>query len=242
VSLRAAAVVTAGSVTLFRAASGVAPGVSLRLLPLGVDLAMFSPLAGATPSERAGCAGAAPRLFFAGSLTPVKDPVLLLRAFARVGDRHATLDVAGEGPLRPGLERLASSLGVGERVRFLGAVARPDLADRYRAADLLVAPSRHEAQSMVVAEAAACGLPVVGRAVGIVPELAAAGGAIAIADGGPLELAAAIDDALRPAARDAMCLAARACAARAWDLDRSVTRWSGLWTELAAHRVNRPPS
>lgn len=234
IALRGAAVATVGSVSLFRAAAAVAPGVPLRLLPLGVDRGAFSPGAGRLGGR--GATGPA-RLLFAGSLTPVKDPVLLLRAFARLADAgtgDATLDIAGDGPLRRGLERLAAELGVADRVRFLGAVERAAMPAVYRSADLLVITSRHESQSMVAAEAAACGVPVVGTVVGIVPELAAAGGGIATAQATPGALAAAICEALEPAVLGGMRTAAHAAAERRWDLDTAITRWSGLWTELVS--------
>ena len=47
-----------------------------------------------------------------------------LQAFARCGDDEAEYWIAGEGPARPGLERLARALGIERRVRFLGALAR----------------------------------------------------------------------------------------------------------------------
>ncbi|MFN8621969.1 MAG: glycosyltransferase [Chloroflexota bacterium] len=233
VALRGASIVTTGSATLFRSAASVAPGVPLRMVPLGVDLATFHP----GPDPRQSSDG--PRLLWAGSLTAVKDPVLLLRAFARLPDRRSTLDVAGDGPLRPGLERLAFTLGVANRVRFLGALDRAGLAAGYRAADALVVTSRHEAQSMVVAEGAACGLPVVGTAVGVVPELADASGGVVVTGRSPAELAGAIASVMEPGVRERMGAAAAVFAARRWDLERSVTRWSGLWVEVASAGVRR---
>ena len=82
---------------------------------------------------------------------------VLLKAMARVP--NAYLWLAGEGPLRGELTKLAESLAIKPRVRFLGW--RDDTAALLRAADLFVCPSRHEPLGNVVIEAWAQGLPVV---------------------------------------------------------------------------------
>jgi glycosyltransferase involved in cell wall biosynthesis len=190
-SLRLAGGVSAGSRQLARtAARHVLPGhACVHVAPLGVDLDLFHP-----PYEARACAsrpldvGAtlaptqpprlvrmphAPRLLHVGTLTPVKDQATLLSAFARVrqGCTTATLEVVGDGPLRLRLERLADDLGLGPSVSFRGDVDHADLPSVYRAADICVVSSRHEAQCMVAVEAAACGVPVAGTRVGVLPEL-----------------------------------------------------------------------
>ena len=161
VSGRGADLVTVGSRLLFRSAAAWMPELPLRLAPLGVDTERFRPAADAPDT--------AARVLAVGSLVPVKDPVLLLRAFARVRTPGAELMIAGVGPMRAGLERLAARLAVADRVRFLGAVARDELPDLYRSARALAVSSRHEAQCMVAVEAAACGLPWSGRLSGSCP-------------------------------------------------------------------------
>jgi glycosyltransferase involved in cell wall biosynthesis len=81
----------------------------------------------------------------------------LLRALARVPNVYLWL--AGEGPLKAELMKLAEELGIKPRVRFLGW--RDDTADLLSTADLFVCPSRHEPLGNVVIEAWAQGLPVV---------------------------------------------------------------------------------
>jgi glycosyltransferase involved in cell wall biosynthesis len=68
------------------------------------------------------------------------------------------------------LRRRALDRGIDGRMRFSGALPEEDLARSYRAADLLVLPSRSETYGMVVTEALARGLPVVAAEVGGVPE------------------------------------------------------------------------
>ncbi len=85
---------------------------------------------------------------------------VLIHAMARLPGVY--LWIAGDGPLRSELERLASHLGVISRVRFLGW--RDDTAALYAASDLFVCPSRHEPLGNVVIEAWANSLPVVAAA------------------------------------------------------------------------------
>jgi glycosyltransferase involved in cell wall biosynthesis len=92
-----------------------------------------------------------------GRLHPNKGLDVLLRALPRVPGLF--LWIAGEGPERDFLERLARDLGVAPRVRFLGW--RADRAALFRAADLCVYPSRAEPFGNVVVEAWACGTPIV---------------------------------------------------------------------------------
>jgi glycosyltransferase involved in cell wall biosynthesis len=95
-----------------------------------------------------------------GRLHPNKGFDLLLEALAAT--RGVSLWIAGDGPLRDRLERLASRLGIVSRVRFLGW--RDDVPQLLRAADLLVCPSLHEPLGHVVIEAWSAGLPVVATA------------------------------------------------------------------------------
>lgn len=99
----------------------------------------------------------APLLLALGRLHPKKAQDILLRAMVSVPKAHLLL--AGEGPLRPELERLAGELGLDDRVRFLGW--RRD-ADRLLAAcDACVVPSRFEPLGNVVLEAWAHRKPLI---------------------------------------------------------------------------------
>jgi glycosyltransferase involved in cell wall biosynthesis len=171
-SLRLASAVSAGSNQLLSLAAGQVPPRRLHRLPLGVDVGMFSP--GPPLPEK-------PRLVHVGTLTRVKDQTTLLRAIKVVRESmpDASLAIAGDGPLRADLEQLACELGVHQAVTFRGAIDHGALPDTYRAARAFVLASRHEAQGMVAIEAAACGVPVVGTRVGVIPELADSADAVA---------------------------------------------------------------
>lgn len=98
---------------------------------------------------------------FCGKLQPWKRPLDVLRAFAQAVLPESFLVIAGDGPLRPALEAEARSLGIAERVRFLGFVNQSQLPAVYRSSDLLVLSSDYEAFGLVVNEAMLCGCPVV---------------------------------------------------------------------------------
>ncbi|MQX38050.1 glycosyltransferase [Roseospira navarrensis] len=98
-----------------------------------------------------------PLLLALGRLHPAKGLDVLLTALADIPG--AWLWIAGEGPDRAALEALAASLGVAERVRFLGW--RTDRTALMRAADLVVFPSRYEPNGTVTVEAWAHEKPLV---------------------------------------------------------------------------------
>jgi glycosyltransferase involved in cell wall biosynthesis len=170
-SLRLANAVTAGSRQQVALAERHMPArhTSVMRVPLGVHLGLFPAAAARTD---------APGLVHVGALTPVKDQATLLRAFAELRRMlpGARLDLVGSGPLQGVLQRLAAQLGVADGVVFRGEVAHDRLSDVYAQATAFVLSSRHEAQGMVALEAAACGRPVVGTHVGVLPELAPGAG------------------------------------------------------------------
>jgi glycosyltransferase involved in cell wall biosynthesis len=100
-------------------------------------------------------------VLFCAKLQPWKRPLDLLQAFAQANLPRAYLIFAGEGPLRSALEDAALSLGVADRVRFLGFVNQTQLPAIYTAADIMVLPSEYEPFAVVVNEASCCGCPVI---------------------------------------------------------------------------------
>jgi glycosyltransferase involved in cell wall biosynthesis len=98
---------------------------------------------------------------FCAKLQPWKRPHDAIRAFAKANVQGGFLVFAGEGPLRGDLEAEARSLGIAERVRFLGFVNQTNLPAVYRSVELLVLPSEYDPCPVVVCEAMLCGCPVV---------------------------------------------------------------------------------
>jgi glycosyltransferase involved in cell wall biosynthesis len=97
----------------------------------------------------------------------------------------------GTGPQQSALQTLAAQLGISERVKFVGAVAHLDLPSHYQKAAINILSSRHEGLGMVTLEAAACGIPTISTAVGLLPDHPSMG--ISIPVGDDAALAAAID-------------------------------------------------
>ena len=99
---------------------------------------------------------------------------LLLRAFAEVAPAQRSghdLLIAGDGPERTSLERLAVDLGIGEVVRFLGSVDHSQAIRLFKGCSFFVLPSRHEPLGIVNLEAMAANKGVIASRVGGVPEI-----------------------------------------------------------------------
>ena len=86
---------------------------------------------------------------------------LVIRAFARLDDPSATLEVAGAGDFRPALEALAASLDLGGRVRFLGFITEEEKLALLRRAWAVALASPKEGWGLTNVEAEACATPVV---------------------------------------------------------------------------------
>lgn len=162
---RLAAAVTGGSQFVLRMVQPQRPDA--QWVPLGVDQGLFG---GAVDRP----AGPPWRLLHVASINRIKDPTNLLHALRQVLDQEpdVRLDWMGEDTLNGTQQALAAELGVAHAVRFHGVLPVTALPDLYRQAHLLVQSSRHESQGVAVCEAAACGTPTVGTAVGLVDELA----------------------------------------------------------------------
>ncbi len=144
---------------------GIAPE-RISMQPPTMRTALFRP----GPSDLARYA--AGELLFVGRLIPCKG-LPTLRALALLARRglRPRFTLAGDGPLLPRLQRMAKRLGLESQVRLLGHVAHPDTVSLYQSSSALVVPSHYEAFGKVIVEGGLCGLPIVGSAVGGIPEL-----------------------------------------------------------------------
>ena len=104
-----------------------------------------------------------PVVLFVGRLRRYKGAQYLIRAFPDVlrAVPDARLRIVGDGPYRGDLERLARTLGIREKVEFLGALSHRDKVAALNRAQVAAAPSPKEGWGLTVIEANACGTPVV---------------------------------------------------------------------------------
>jgi glycosyltransferase involved in cell wall biosynthesis len=128
-------------------------GKVIELPENGVDLSIWSPSAGPVDSSTR------PRFVFIGRLIDWKRLDIVLQAL--VNCAGARLDVIGDGPMRDTWAETARSLGVADRVVWLGWLPQPECAKHLRGATALVLPSIYECGGAVVLEAMACAVPVI---------------------------------------------------------------------------------
>jgi glycosyltransferase involved in cell wall biosynthesis len=138
----------------------------LEIVHCGVDTARWMP-------DESAPDGTGLRLLTVARLAPDKGVRILLEAVARVAadGLDVSLEIVGDGPDREALEAHAAALGLGDRVRFAGAVGRDTIQERYRAADAFCLSSFAEGVPVVLMEAMALERPVVAPRVMGIPEL-----------------------------------------------------------------------
>lgn len=148
-----------------------APAERIEVVPPGVDHAFFSP-GDRTGARRALGLDDRPTVLFVGRIQPLKGLAVAVEALAESRVPGARLCVVGgpSGPDGPAeLERVRASVrsaGLEDRVDLVEPQPHHLLSTYYRAADVVVVPSRSESFGLVALEAAACGVPVVAAAVG----------------------------------------------------------------------------
>lgn len=144
--------------------SWILPKTGVYTINNGIDTSVFRPsLANRRiVRERLRIDSNAPLIITASRLHSQKGVSHGLRAFAALSCEipNAVYLVAGDGPERARLHAMSRHLGVTHRVRFLGALARPELAAALQASDVFLFPTeRVEGLPLTVLEALACGLP-----------------------------------------------------------------------------------
>lgn len=140
----------------------------LHVVEHGVDLDLFHPPANRA-SARAALGLTGPTVVSVGHLIDRKGHDFAIRAVA--GLPGVTLMIAGDGPREGALRDLVASLGIGDRVRFLGHVDQHRLPALYGAADVTASCSDREGIANVLLESLACGTPLVATPVWGSPEV-----------------------------------------------------------------------
>lgn len=201
----------------------------------GVDVQRFAPDRQSIASRSAGGALAPFLIGHVARLDPIKNQSMLLRAFDHVRRRvpGARLVIAGEGPARGKLEKVAAELGLAQAVSFLGEVR--DTPTLYRDFDVFALSSISEGTSMSILEAMASGVPVVATAVGGTPALVRNGElAVLVPDGDAVAMADAIVElATNPQRRQTLGRAARAYTVDNYSEDAMLERYLTLYRRHA---------
>lgn len=213
----------------------------IAVVPTGVDLARFTPGDRLEARRDLGVAADESLVLYVGRLDREKSVDRVLAAFERIAGTlpRCRLLLVGQGTQAGALGRLAASLAAGDRVRFLGARPHAALRPCYRAADLFLFASETETQGLVLAEAAACGLPAVAVAAPGCDEVVRDGETGVLTKAEPAALAdAAIGLLLDAERRRAMGLRARAVAERDFDVRLQIDRTLAVYAE-AAERAAR---
>ncbi|HEX9611912.1 MAG TPA: glycosyltransferase family 4 protein [Gemmatimonadales bacterium] len=148
----------------------------VKVVPLGTDPAQFRPGVDSREMRARYRLNGGPWIVTVAQLEAYKGVDTGIRAVARLRQQglEAHYAVVGAGPKREAFRRLAEELAVGDLVRFLGAVPDPDLPAVYNVGAVYLGASRRadgmrvEGFGVALAEASACGLPVVaGRSGGL---------------------------------------------------------------------------
>lgn len=149
---------------------GNPPG-RIEIVAPGVEHAFFAP-GDKRGARKALDLGDGPVLLFVGRIQPLKGADVAVRALAELGRKNATLLIVGGASGTEGEREIAhvhaliQEFGLESQVRFVAPQAHHILSTYYRAADVVLVPSRSESFGLVALEAAACGTPVVANAVG----------------------------------------------------------------------------
>ncbi len=220
------------------------PAGRIEIVPPAVEHAFFAP--GDRDGARRAVGLPADRrvILFVGRLQPLKAPDLAISALAALDRDDALLVVVGGASGTDGADytrrtqQLVAALGLGAQVRFVEPQPHHILSSYYRAADVVIVPSRSESFGLVALEAAACGVPVVASAVGGLLNVVHDGVTGHLVDGrDPARFGRAIahllDDPLGAAAMGA----AAAVRARRFTWSFTAARLRRLYTDLVEQPV-----
>ena len=214
-------------------------GTTIAVVPTGVDLAHFAPGDARAARRELGLPVDDTVLLYVGRLDREKSVDRVLLAFERIAGTlpGARLWLVGQGKESQALQRQAAASPAAERIYFAGVREHARLAVWYQAADLFLFASETETQGLVLAEAAACGLPAVAVLAPGSDEVVRDGDSGILTKGDPAALAEAAIGLLLDAERRAgMRVRARAIAEAEFDVERQITRTLDVYAE-ARQRV-----
>jgi glycosyltransferase involved in cell wall biosynthesis len=201
----------------------------------GIDTTLFKPNSAAPKPGRIVAVGGLYR-------RKAFDVLIRATAVAAAGSGGLHVLIAGEGPEKETLNRLATDLGVADRITFLGRLSRRDLPDLYCSAVAVCHPARYDTFPLAPIEAMACGLPVLVSNAGALPEMVGDAGIVhSVGDVSMLaaHLASIVED---KKLRTRLGEAAREHAVRMYSLAAMCDGYLNLYRDLSALRgTARPP-
>ncbi len=133
----------------------------LAVISNGVNVHYFSPTKKSDDPELERFNLPKHYFLYLGRVNAEKRIDMLIRSFARAKTPRLELVIAGTGNRLSALEKLASDLGISDKVHFIGRVTEEEKRALYRQAEFFAITSPAELQSIVTLEAAACGLPII---------------------------------------------------------------------------------
>lgn len=148
------------------------PAGRIEIIAPGVEHAFFAPGDKAAARKAIGFDPDRPLILFVGRIQPLKGPDVAIQALGELGRSDVQLVLCGGASGRNGdvqaaeAHALVDELGLHDQVHFVEPQPHHILSSWYRAADIVLVPSRSESFGLVALEAAACGIPVVASAVG----------------------------------------------------------------------------
>jgi len=207
----------------------------LRVVHCGIPVEQFTRRT--PPAEP----GPGARILYIGRLVPEKGQTVLLEAIAELTRRghEVTATIAGEGALKPELEKMARRLRLNDRVEFPGAVGQHQLRDLYEEAAVFCLPSFGEGVPIVLMEAMAMEVPPISTRIAGIPELIEhEHGGLLIPPGRPDELADALESLLtEPAFHRELAAGGRAKVLQEFDTDRSAAQLLAVFEEMLEGRA-----
>ncbi len=222
------------------------PAGRIEVVPPAVEHAFFAPGDQRGARRAVGLPTDRPVVLFVGRIQPLKAPDLAVRALAELPRGDAMLVIVGGASGMDGeaevtaTKQLVDELGLGERVRFVRPQPHHILSSYYRAADVVVVPSRSESFGLVALEAAACGVPTVASAVGGLLNIVHDGVTGLLVEGrDPARFARALAQILDDPAGAAAMGEAAAVRARRFTWSFTAARLRRLYTDLAARPVRQ---
>jgi glycosyltransferase involved in cell wall biosynthesis len=182
-----------------RRSGGTETVKKLWVVPNGVDLNKFRLMERQEAKRQLGLDDDKRYLLYVGRLVAVKGLDLLLDAFAQLvqNQRDVELVLVGDGAERHALAQRATTLGIRDKVNFVGAQPHERIVLWMNAGDVFCLPSHKEGLPTVLLESLACGTPVVATSVGGIPEVVADGQVGRLVHSrDPREMAACIEEVL----------------------------------------------